>query len=96
MLPASLGTLTAAVQPGLFTDGVTDDSTTFTSATADFTEGDLYSYVWFPDGAFDVGVQIQEIIDSSHAQLTQGSSITTTGVTFMVGAQVPLASLRPV
>jgi hypothetical protein len=43
VLPASIGTLSAATIPGEYPDGVTNNSTTFTSATATFLASDVGS-----------------------------------------------------
>jgi hypothetical protein len=91
VLPASLGTLTAAVQPGYFTDGVTASDTTFTSATADFTAADLNKPIVETDGqgSIPAGTVITAVGSSSSVTLSQAAVSTLTGVAFSLPARNP-------
>jgi len=92
VLPASLGTLTSAVQPGSFSDGVTDDSTTFTSATADFTSADLNKPIVQVGGTsvIPAGTVIVTIGSTTSVTLSQASTGgSVTGVAFTLPARNP-------
>jgi hypothetical protein len=92
VLPASLGTLTSAVTPGLFTDGVTDDSTGFTSATAAFTSADVNKPIVQSGGTsvIPAGTVIVTVTNGTTvvlSQATTGGSVT--GLSFFLPARNP-------
>jgi hypothetical protein len=92
VLPASLGTLTSAVQPGSFSDGATDDSTGFTSATAAFTSADLNKPIVQVGGTsiIPAGTVISAVTNGTTvvlSQATTGGNVT--GVAFTLPARNP-------
>lgn len=92
VLPASLGTLTSATQPGYFTDGVTDDDTSFVSATADFTAADLNKPIVQVGGTTIIpsGTVIVTVTNSTTVVLSQDSTGgSVTGVAFVLPARNP-------
>lgn len=88
-----------ATPPGArrITDGVLVQGTNLlVSASADFTDADLNSYLLFPyETGIPVGAQVLSVIDTHTVTMTAGSPITGSGFSVMIGAQVDLAQLRP-
>lgn len=90
--------LIPAAPPGsrAVTDAVaTQASNLITSATADFTSGDLGAYVLVDNGTtVAVGAQITEIVSASVAKLSGSATASTTNSALLIGASVELATLR--
>lgn len=91
VLPPSIGTLTSAVQPGAFADGVTNTDTGLVSATADFTSADLNKPVVETDGrgAIPAGTTIITVTNSTTVVLSQATVASDTGVAFSLPARNP-------
>jgi hypothetical protein len=88
--PASLNTLATATVVGEFTDGVGAGTTTFTSATADFTNSDLYQPIVQVGGSANipVGTIITAIGSSSSVTVSQ-DVVTGTGIVFRLPSRNP-------
>jgi hypothetical protein len=100
VLPASLGTLSAAKQLGAFADGVTDNSTAFASATAVFTAADLNMPIIQSGGSGSIippGTVIDTVTDAGHVVLSNATTGgVEVGVAFFLPARNPNALGGPV
>jgi hypothetical protein len=85
--PSSLNTLATATVVGQFTDGVEASSTTFTSATADFTDNDLAQPIIAT--GLPAGTIITAIGSTSSVAISQAATATATGVTFRLPGRNP-------
>lgn len=91
VLPPSIGTLTSAVQPGAFVDGVTNTDISLVSATAAFTSADLNKPIVETDGlgAIPAGTTIITVTNGTTVVLSQATIHTLTGVQFSLPARNP-------
>jgi hypothetical protein len=91
--PATIGALAAATPPGMFFDGVTDDNTSWVSATADFTVADVGKPIVNAvegTGPLAAGTIINSVTNSTTVVLSQdttGGSLT--GQAFYLPARNP-------
>lgn len=91
--PATLGSLAAATTPGLFTDGVCNNSTAFSSATATFNQGDAGKPIVNAiegTGPIAPGTIIQTVTNATTLVLSQATTGgSETGVDFYLPARNP-------
>ena len=89
--PASLGTLTAATQPGLFADGVTNTDTSLVSATAAFTAADVGKPVYNAGASTFIaaGTVINSVTNGTTLVLSAATTGTGTAQSFYLPARNP-------
>lgn len=89
--PASLGTLTAASQPGLFADGVTNTDTSLVSASAAFTAADVGKPVYNAGASTFIaaGTVINSVTSGTTVVLSAATTGTGTTQSFYLPARNP-------